>query len=423
MYQEGAKDTIRSEEIQEVLGTPPSWLTRWGALLVLVTFVVFAWLGYFYRYPDTITSDIVVTTNNPPRRLVAGNTVTIVSIEVENEDTVAMGQTLMVFRNLAKFQDVLSLEDKILSVRPVTDSSLASLEIPNYLILGQLQEPLYDFLEKQDAMRNVVSGRLDRLGIEELRQRIRREEASMREENAQLANVQQQLALAEQRYIRERNLLNANLSTADRVRQMEEDKLQYERLLRETESNIKDSEFEIRMMRNSIVNLQSGSRTSSTTASSELRESFLALQTAVEEWKERNLLVSPIDGVVIIPPNIYENQMVGANDELAVLLPFDPEGIVGWIELDLKGSGKVQEGQEVLVKFASYPFQEFGGVVGVVTQKARIPTRGNLLIKVNFPDGMVTTTGRQLEPGQEMIGKALITTEEKRLISWIFERF
>ena len=52
---------IRSEEVQEILGTPPSWLVRYGTTLALFTIVVIGWMAYFVKYPDTVTAEISVT--------------------------------------------------------------------------------------------------------------------------------------------------------------------------------------------------------------------------------------------------------------------------------------------------------------------------------------------------------------------------
>ena len=48
---------LRSEEVQEILGTPPNWLVRWGTLVVLVGFSFLLCVAWFVRYPDVVSSD------------------------------------------------------------------------------------------------------------------------------------------------------------------------------------------------------------------------------------------------------------------------------------------------------------------------------------------------------------------------------
>ena len=43
----------RSEEVQEILGKPPTFLMRWGIPMLFVIFVGTVLLAHFIRYPDT----------------------------------------------------------------------------------------------------------------------------------------------------------------------------------------------------------------------------------------------------------------------------------------------------------------------------------------------------------------------------------
>jgi hypothetical protein len=62
-------------------------------------------------------------------------------------------------------------------------------------------------------------------------------------------------------------------------------------------------------------------------------------------------------------------------------------------------------------------------VIGEVTYKGKVPHNNSVPAEISFPDGLVTTTGRTIEPSPEMTGTAEIITEKKRFIEWIFESF
>ncbi len=417
------RDYLRSEEVQEILGTPPSWLTRWGSLLGLITFVCLVFVGYTIKYPDSVESDIRVTSIDPPRRLVAERDLFIADILVQNEDTIQAGQTIIVFRTGAQYRDVLALEQLLNDVDIATDSALLALNIPADLILGNIQDGVYNFRDRQQDLRLAQSGRSGRTNDDELRRRIKREQNNILDERKQQEKLSRQIELVEQRLIREQNLLNARRSSIDRVRILEEEKLQYERSLQASESAVNKSEYEIGRMRREISNYQAGTRDNSFRASNSLREAYESLRSILEDWKKKNLLISPIDGIVLMDANLRSQQFVLSQTQLAIILPLNPKGIVGRIQLEVQGSGKVQVGQPVIVKFASYPFAEFGAVKGKVIYKGKIPTENNIPIEVGFPEGLRTTTGRTLEATQDMIGEAEIITEEKRVLVWIFERF
>ena len=106
-----------------------------------------------------------------------------------------------------------------------------------------------------------------------------------------------------------------------------------------------------------------------------------------------------------------------------MVVPAQRSEIIGKIDLKIDGSGRVREGQKGIVKLNSYPYAEFGALEGNIKWKGRLPSGATIPIEVNFPEGLITTTGRTIEPSREMTGRAEIITEDKRFIERIFENF
>ncbi|MCB0651484.1 MAG: HlyD family efflux transporter periplasmic adaptor subunit [Saprospiraceae bacterium] len=415
---------IRSDEVQEILGTPPGWLVRWGTILGLLALLMLGWGSYFYRYPDVVRTDIVVSSKEPPRKLVTEKSGFIDEVLIKNEDTVKASQVLMVLKSKAQFEDVLSLEDQMLSVKNTEDSSLLAFKPPKDLLLGEVQDLFYAFVEKQEALNHSGRSRLEDLSISQLRKQISKAESSIEFEKRRKENLTKEHNLVNERYIREQNLLQEKLSTVARVRQLQEELLSLDRLIQSAESNIKSKEFEISILRKEISTYQTGSEINSSTASSELKETFLKLQRGIEDWRKEFLIVSPMDGVVLITnQTLGKDQYIPNETELAVVLPIKEDGIIGRVKLGLDGSGKVKTGQRVVVKFKSYPFEAFGAVIGEVIYKGKVPHNNSVPAEISFPNGLVTTTNRTIEPSPEMTGTAEIITEKKRFIEWIFENF
>ncbi|MGI9161200.1 MAG: hypothetical protein ACR2K1_15755 [Saprospiraceae bacterium] len=86
---------LRSDEVQEILGTPPGWLIRWGTTAALFTFAVLLAAGWMLRYPDLIKAKIVLTTGNPPVALVARSDGNFVRVMVHDLVMVAKGADLL----------------------------------------------------------------------------------------------------------------------------------------------------------------------------------------------------------------------------------------------------------------------------------------------------------------------------------------
>lgn len=421
-YQENLE--FRSEEVQEIIGTPPAWLTRYGTLVAMAAIVLLGWIGYLIKYPDVVGGKIRITSVEPPKKIVAENAAFISDILVEHEDTIQKSQTLLVYRSKAKFSDVLVLEDQVSNVKSLDDSTLLALEPQRDLILGELDDAVYEFLEKKEELLATTSGKFSNLGIDQLERQIKRARSNIQYEKRRQESLEKELALVQQRYVREQNLYNSGRSDISKVRQMEEEVLNYGRMIQGAESSIKTRQIEIQMYEREITGVKSGTSASREGALNNLRESFINLQKRIDAWKKEFLVVASSPGVVYLTnEEVQKQQYVRAGAELMVILPTNTTGIIGKINLNPSGSGKVKAGQKVIVKFDSYPFPEFGAVFGEVAKKGKSLTGEDVPIDVIFPNSLITSTGNKLEPTQGMTGKVEIITEEKRFLEWVFERF
>lgn len=59
---------IRSEEVQEILTKVPNWMIRYGNTLILILIFMLLFISWFIKYPDVISSEVMVTTTIPVHR-------------------------------------------------------------------------------------------------------------------------------------------------------------------------------------------------------------------------------------------------------------------------------------------------------------------------------------------------------------------
>jgi hypothetical protein len=74
-------------------------------------------------------------------------------------------------------------------------------------------------------------------------------------------------------------------------------------------------------------------------------------------------------------------------------------------------------GQQVNIKFAHYPYREYGMVTGIVERISLVPADNFYVVEVSLPEGLRTSYGKTLPFTQEMPGTAEIITEERRLLA------
>ena len=75
------------------------------------------------------------------------------------------------------------------------------------------------------------------------------------------------------------------------------------------------------------------------------------------------------------------------------VIPENAGDIIGKIELPIAGSGKVKTGQNVNIKFANYPYMEYGIVKGEVQNISLVASDNAYSVLVILPEGLTTTYG------------------------------
>lgn len=149
-------------------------------------------------------------------------------------------------------------------------------------------------------------------------------------------------------------------------------------------------------------------------------EAFNNLKSEVSSWFLTYVMRSPIDGVVSFNNFYAENQNVSEGDRAFTIVPDDVGQVIGKVELPVRGSGKVKVGFDVNVKFDNYPYMEFGMVRGKVKNVSLVPENNFYMVEVEFPDGLITNYGNNLQVQNQLVGQADIITEDLRLIQRFF---
>ncbi|SHL16892.1 HlyD family secretion protein [Chitinophaga jiangningensis] len=88
------ESSLMSEEVNEVLGAGPSFMMRWGNILLFAVILLFLTLSGLIRYPDIITGKVTVAPLQAPTSVTINNG-SIQSTLVQNGQVVTKGQALL----------------------------------------------------------------------------------------------------------------------------------------------------------------------------------------------------------------------------------------------------------------------------------------------------------------------------------------
>ena len=417
--QEAEKIEIRSDDVQEILGQVPKWIVRWGTTVIfVVTFILVAGSGLF-RFPDIQPAAITLTTENPPAHLLARTSGKIVKLFVEDKQKVKAGDFIALIESAAVFGDVMEVEELLGGFKADMESGRHISFNDNYS-LGEIQSYFASFLKNYQDYRKFISLDYHQKKIKGLRSELAKYDVYYSQLNEQSAVLNKELALARKQFGRDSLLYKQGVLSASDYEKSQGALLGKEYAYKETLTALATAEIETGALNRGILDLELDEANRKSEIQNRLYEAYDRLMAETDIWKQKYLLVAPVEGIVTFNRFWSANQNVGEGDEVFTILPEAPGEIVGKIELSVQGAGKVKAGQKVNIKFASYPHMEFGMVRGEVTSISLVPSRDFYTARVKLTGGLVTNYGYTIKFQQEMPGMAEIITENMSLLKRIF---
>ncbi len=415
---------IRSTEVQEIMGFIPHWLIRWG---ISIFFIVVGFLvvgSWFFKYPDIITSSIVVTTNDPPAAVMARATGKIQELFIADKQKVEADDVLAIIESAAVYADVAKLKGRLTSLKELlnafsTDFFLSA-EFGQDNSLGELQSHYEIFRKSYSDYKHFIKLSYHKTKIRSTREQLERQRVYLRQLERQKDILEEEFQLQGQKYQRMQSLYKDGIISQNDFETAKSAFLQKRHSLEGARTRITTEKMQVAKLNDSILDLELEFSKQQKQLQLVLRQSFDNLVSQIDVWEHTYVLTAPIAGVVSMTRFWSENQNVKAGDVVITIVPSKDSEIIGKLVLPIEGSGKVKMGQRVNIKFSNFPHKQYGMVTGIVKSKSLVATDNAYILEVELPNGLLTNYGKKLEFSQEMRGIADIITEDIRLIQRIF---
>ncbi|RPE08908.1 HlyD family efflux transporter periplasmic adaptor subunit [Chitinophaga lutea] len=415
-------DTIRlhSEGVQEILTQPPHWMIRWGNTTIFLILLLILGMSYLIRYPEFLPSPVIISSRNPPEKLEARTNTRVEEIFVEDRQAVSPNQVLMVLQSTADYRDVIRLRNLIDSLDTRKLEHFPLEEVAGFK-LGDIQTDYNAFAKALTEERLFTRLRpyspdyaAAEKGLAESRNRIR----TLRQ---QKDLEQAKYELAEREFDRYQALFKEKVVSSSELNQERMKFLQAKQNLENiniTISQLEEGMLGIEKTRSGVTINAEKDRINLTSQTAQL---FEQLRKSLNAWEQNYLLQSSVAGVVSFQQFLGKNQFVKAGEVLLSVMPDDKDILIGRLQVPATNSGKVKEGQKVLLKLDNYPYQEFGMVEARVKNIANAPDKdGNYYVNVVLPNGLQTSFRKTLPFDKELKGNAEIVTQDLRLIQRFF---
>ena len=412
---------IRSEEVQEILSFVPNWMIRWGMTLVFLLILMLLIISWFVKYPDIISTEIVVTTSIPPEKIYARSSGQFDALLVEDNTNVKQNDILAVLENSANYKDVVLLKGitdtlkvnsayfyfplENLPVLMLGDISTDFAIFENYYSSYLLNKELKPFRNEFFANEMSVSQTRQRLNILISQKQLGVKELEFKEKGLKRQKILfEKGVISEQEYeLKQLELIQAkknHQSMNSQISQLQEALGNSKKTLKGTQ--IKKTQDETRLFKNVI-------------------QSYFQLKKSIKDWEIRYMLKSSMNGKVSFLSFWNENQSIKTGDNVFTVIPSNYGSFIGKIKAPPQNSGKIKLGQKVNIRLENYPANEFGMLTGIIENISLTPNSdGFYLIDVHLPDFLITTYDKHIKFKQEMRGVAEIVTEDLRLIERFF---
>jgi len=410
----------RSEEVKEVIGYIPHWFIRWGIVVIFLILLLILAASWFIHYPDIIQAPFRLLSQNTPKSVNSKIEGKLIRLLVKERELIKEGQILAYLESTARHNEVLTLSLHLDSIYAQLENGRnGELELYAQSLFSQLGEVQVSYQQFVQAHMQYVA--FQKKGFYTHKKKF------LENELADLAglekNLKQQLhiynedfKMSLEEFKIQQDLAEQRVIAAAELRR-EKSKLFAKQLpLKEIESALLQNHGAQIAKRKEILELdkEAGEQLSL------FIQSLNTLRSAIEQWKSRYLLTAPVSGRVFFNTFLEDKQALAINRDVFYIVP-ETGNYIGEIAIPQLNLGKAYVGQHVLIKFAGYPFQEFGIVDGSIIYISEIPSNeGAFLAKVSLPKGLVTNHGKTLAFKTGMTGTAEIITQDARLIEKVF---
>ena len=408
------------DEIEEIISNKPPLIVRWGTVYFLLALVLLCILCWFIQYPTIVNTNARLVSINAPKEIITKTSGKLVKLFAKENEQVNAGDILGYMESTASHEELITLSKNIdtasyLFNRNDLTASLSFLQ-NNYSNLGELQQNYQTFSATYQNFKNYLSN-----GFYIHKKAMLSNDLSFLQKMH--TNLLQQkelygkdLALQQKTFDANESLKNDKVISALDYRNETSKLISKKLTLPQISSAIISNEAQQNEKLKEIAELEN----TIAQQTSIFNQALNTFKSQINEWKQKYLLIAPISGKIAFATFLQENQQLKANQIVCFI---NPENTQYYAEVYIPqpNFGKVQKGQEVLLKFPSFPFQEYGSVKGKIDFISNISTDSGYLAKVILPQGLNTNYNRQIQYRDGLLAQGEIITKDMRLLQRFYQ--
>lgn len=412
------KINIKSDEITEILGTPPRWVVRWGITLIF-TIIGIVFIGsIFFRYPDTIIAPVVITAENPPSVVVPRANGKPAALFVSDGQWVTRGDTLGVIENSSNYKHIFKLKHQ-LSKFALTDSFPKPFTLNN-LVLGEIQSQYNQFNRALTNLSTFNQQQLHKHKIDAFERELKQYELYTLRLKKQRFLSAEDVQLTYKQFQRDSVLFTAGVIAAIEFEKSQGILLAKKQALESAELSIANTGITAERLKQTIVDQKFEYESQHKGLREEVSSTYSQLISTLSIWEKNYLLIASSTGKLSFMSLWSDVQEVKAGEPLFAITPSNIGEVQARLTIPFEGAGKVKTGQRVNIKLNGYSYMEFGMVEGIVHSVSSGYNEQGYPALALLPNGVTTSYGVTISFDRELLGAAEITTEDLSLLHRLF---
>lgn len=407
-------DSLRSAEVNEIISHKPGFLIQWGITIFFLLLLLIITSTFFIHYPDTVTVRAKLNSINAPKEVKTKTSGKLVKLNAIEGKFVYQGQLLGFIESQANHYEVISLFQTIDSMQVLMNTSksedILKFPLQSYKNIGEVQQAYQTFMQGFILFRQYLATGYyirkkamllnDMVFLQRLHANlIQQKEMQQADLDLETETFDANTTLKDQKVISAfdyRIEKSKYISKSLTIPQINSSIINNESIRHEKQKEILGLENEIAQQKGIFV------------------QALNTLKAQLNEWKNKFLLIAPIDGKIAFAGFFQENQQIENNRTICFINP-ENSSYYAEIYIPQNNFGKVRSGEKVLLKLPSYPFQEYGAIEGKLDFISNIATDSGYAAKVVFINGLKTNYNKNLQYRDGLVAQGEIITDDLKL--------
>jgi len=411
-------------EIEEIISKKPTHLVRWGTLYLFLFILFVGLICWFVRYPEITDAKARLNSINAPKEVISKIDGKLEKLLVENGQDVQLNALLGYMESVGDPKAIDQIRTQAESVATLISEnrtneiiSKISADVDQELVgeLGELQPAFQKFNQSFISFRDFIGRgfylrKRNMLGTD-MSNLMRQHNILMQQKNL----LEKDLSLSNETFKANKSLVKDKVISDAEYRDQESKLISKQLTLPEISSAIVSNESQQNEKRKEIAELENQISIQKNNFIQELR-TFLS---QIELWEREHVLRAPVAGKLVYGGFLQEDQQLKNGQLLFYVQPANASYFVEML-IPQYNFGRIEKGQEVLLKFQAYPYEQFGMVRGRIDYISSIPTDSGFQSKVILPQGLSTNMNKVLNYQNGLIADAQIVTQDTRLAERFF---